>query len=90
LVSDIKEGTQMRVSVNRMLRRIFGSRRDEVTGGSKKLHKEELHILYSAKLKLRRIDGRAPPEWILRLKESEMGRTCRKNGEKRNTYRLLV
>jgi hypothetical protein len=33
---------------NRVLRRIFGPKRDEVTGGWRKLHNEELHILYSS------------------------------------------
>jgi hypothetical protein len=33
---------------NRVLRRIFGPKRDEVTGGWKKLHNEELHSLYSS------------------------------------------
>jgi hypothetical protein len=28
---------------NRVLRRIFGTKRDEVTGGCRKLHNEELH-----------------------------------------------
>jgi hypothetical protein len=32
---------------NRMLRRIFGPKRDEVIGGWRKLHNEELHGLYS-------------------------------------------
>jgi hypothetical protein len=31
---------------NRILRRIFGPNRDEVTGGWRKLHNEELHNLY--------------------------------------------
>jgi hypothetical protein len=31
---------------NRTLRRIFGPMRDEVTGGWRKLHSEELHNLY--------------------------------------------
>jgi hypothetical protein len=31
----------------RMLRRIFGAKRDEVTGEWRKLHNEELHDLYS-------------------------------------------
>ena len=35
-----------RVSENTMLRRIFGTKRDEVTGESKKLHNEELSDLY--------------------------------------------
>jgi hypothetical protein len=33
---------------NRVLRRIFGPERDEVTGGWKKLHNEELHNMYSS------------------------------------------
>jgi hypothetical protein len=33
---------------NRVLRRIFGPKRDEVTGEWRKLHNEELHNLYSA------------------------------------------
>jgi hypothetical protein len=32
---------------NRVLRRIFGPKKDEVTGEWRKLHNEELHILYS-------------------------------------------
>jgi hypothetical protein len=31
---------------NRVLRRIFGPKRDEVTGGWRRLHNEELHNLY--------------------------------------------
>jgi hypothetical protein len=33
---------------NRVLRRIFGPKRDEVTGEWRKLHSEELHNLYGA------------------------------------------
>jgi hypothetical protein len=33
---------------NRVLRRIFGSKRKEVTGGWRSLHNEELHDLYSS------------------------------------------
>jgi hypothetical protein len=33
---------------DRVLRKIFGPKRDEVTGGSRKLHDEELHGLYSS------------------------------------------
>jgi hypothetical protein len=33
---------------SRVLRRIFGPKRDGVTGGWKKLHNEELHNLYSS------------------------------------------
>jgi hypothetical protein len=34
--------------MNRALRRIFGPKRDEVTGGWRQLHNEELHNLYSS------------------------------------------
>jgi hypothetical protein len=45
-----------------MLRRIFGPKRDEVTGGLRKLHNEELHNLYFSPsiiriIKSTRIDG---------------------------------
>jgi hypothetical protein len=43
IVSDIKGGTQ----TEGMLRKIFGPKRDEVTGGWRKSHNEELHNLYS-------------------------------------------
>jgi hypothetical protein len=33
---------------NRVLRRIFGPKRDEVTGGWRKLHNEEIHNMYSS------------------------------------------
>jgi hypothetical protein len=33
---------------NRVLRRIFGPKRDEVTGGWRKMHNEELHNLFSS------------------------------------------
>jgi hypothetical protein len=37
-----------RVFENRVLKRIFGPKRDEVTGDWRKLHNEELHNLYSS------------------------------------------
>jgi hypothetical protein len=39
---------KLRVIKNRVLRRIFGPKRDGVTGGWRKLHNEELHNLYSS------------------------------------------
>jgi hypothetical protein len=43
---------------NRVLRRIFGSKRDEVTGGWRKLHNEELHNLYMSPSIIRMIKSR--------------------------------
>jgi hypothetical protein len=39
---------RLRVFVNRLLRSIFGSKRDEKTGERRKLHNEELNDLYSS------------------------------------------
>jgi hypothetical protein len=46
-VSDMKGETHAGTVENRVLRRIFGPKRGEVTGGWRKLHNEELHRLYS-------------------------------------------
>jgi hypothetical protein len=43
---------------NRMLRRIYGPKTDEVTGGWRKLHNEELHSLYSSPSIVRLIKAR--------------------------------
>jgi hypothetical protein len=44
----LREEYRLRLFENRVLRRIFGSKRHEVTGGWRKLHNEELHNLYSS------------------------------------------
>jgi hypothetical protein len=51
-----------------VLRRIFGPKRDEVTGEWRKLHNEELHDLYSSP---KNNDG----------EEDDMGGVCSMNGE---------
>jgi hypothetical protein len=62
-----------------VLRRIFGPRRDEVAGTSRKLHKEELRNLYSLPSIIRMIKSRRM-RWAGHV--ARMG--------ERNTYRLLV
>jgi len=42
----LREKRRLRVFENRVLRRIFGSKRDEITGEWRKLHCEELNGLY--------------------------------------------
>jgi hypothetical protein len=42
----LREKRRLRVFENRVLRRIFGPKRDEVTGEWRKLHNEELNNLY--------------------------------------------
>jgi hypothetical protein len=44
----LREEHRLRVFENRVLRRIFGLKRDEVMGEWRKLHNEELHDLYSS------------------------------------------
>jgi hypothetical protein len=65
---------------NRVLRRIFGPKRDGLTGGWRKLYKEELHNLYSSPSIIRIIKSRRM-RW-----EGHMARM----GEKRHVYRSLV
>jgi hypothetical protein len=62
-----------------VLRRIFGPKRDEVTGEWRKLHNEELHNLYSTNI-IRPIKSRRMI-WAGHLARM---------GEKRNAYRVLV
>jgi hypothetical protein len=64
----------------RVLRRIFGPKRDGVTGGWRKLYNEELHNLYTSPGIIRIIKSRRM-RWA--------GHVARM-GENRNVYRLLV
>jgi hypothetical protein len=54
----LREEHKLRVFGNRVLRRIFGPKRDEVTGGWRKLHSDELHNLYSSPNTIRMIKSR--------------------------------
>jgi hypothetical protein len=73
----LREEHRLSVFENRVLRRIFGSRRDEVTGDWRKLHNEERHNLYSLPNIIRMIKSR-------RMKWA--GHVARM-GEARNAYR---
>jgi hypothetical protein len=76
----LREEHRLRVFENRVLRRIFGPKRDEVTGGWRKVHDEKLHKLYSSPSIIRMIKSRRM-RWA-----GYVART----GEKRNSYRILV
>jgi hypothetical protein len=54
----LREELRLRVFENRVFRRIFEPKRDEVTGGWRKLHNEELHGLYSSPSIVRVIKAR--------------------------------
>ena len=76
----LKEELRLRVSGNRALRRIFGPKRDDVTGERRKLHNEELYDLYFS------------PNIIHVVKSRIMGWmgcvACM--GDRRGAYRLLL
>jgi hypothetical protein len=76
----VREEHKLRVFENRVLSRIFGPKRDEVTGGWRKLYNEALHNLYSSPSIIRIIKSRRM-RWA--------GHVARM-GEKRYVYRLLV
>jgi hypothetical protein len=76
----LREECRLRVYENRVVRRLFGPRRGEVTGEWRKLHNEELNDLYS------------PPSIVRVIKSRRMrwaGHVARM-GEKRCAYRVLV
>jgi hypothetical protein len=54
----LREEHRLRVFENRVLRRIFEPKRDEVIGGWRKLHNEELHNLYCSPNIIRMIKSR--------------------------------
>jgi hypothetical protein len=68
------------VFVNRVLRKIFGPKRDEVTGEWRKLHNKELRDLYSSPSIIR----------IIKLRRMRWAGHVARMGEKKNLYRLLV
>ncbi|KAJ4448560.1 hypothetical protein ANN_10578 [Periplaneta americana] len=76
----LREEHRLRVFENKVLRKIFGAKRDEVTGEWRKLHNTELHALYSSPDIIRNIKSR-------RLRWT--GHVARM-GESRNAYRVLV
>jgi hypothetical protein len=76
----LKEEHRLRVIENRVLRRIFRPKRDEMTGGWRKVHNEELHNLYSSPNVIRMIKSRRI-RWAWYVARM---------GAKRNAYRILM
>jgi hypothetical protein len=70
----LREDHRLSVFENRVLRRIFGPQRDEVTGGWRKLHNEELRNLYSSSSIIRMIKSRRM-RWtghVVRMREKRI------------------
>jgi hypothetical protein len=76
----LREEQRLRVFENRVLRRIFGPKRDDATGVWRGLHNEELNDLYSS------------PNIIRVIKSRRMGWAghIARMGAKRGAYRILV
>ncbi|KAJ4433905.1 hypothetical protein ANN_16218 [Periplaneta americana] len=76
----LREEHRLRVFENKVLRKIFGAKRDEVTGEWRKLHNAELHSLYSS------------PGIIRNIKSRRLGWAghVARMGESRNAYGVLV
>ncbi|KAJ4445945.1 hypothetical protein ANN_12631 [Periplaneta americana] len=76
----LREEQSLRVFENKVLRKIFGAKRDEVTGEWRKLHNAELHALYPSPDIIRNIKSRRL-RWAGHV-------ACM--GESRNSYRVIV
>jgi hypothetical protein len=76
----LREEHRLRVFESRVLRRILGPKRDEVIGERRKLHSEDLHVLYS------------PPNIIRQIKSRRMGWAghVAGSGMKRKVYKVLA
>jgi hypothetical protein len=72
----LREGHRLRVFGNRVLRRIFGPKRYEVTGQWIKLHKEEVHNLCSSPSIIRMAKSRRM-RWVGHVAGMEKGNACR-------------
>jgi len=76
----LREERKLRVFENMVLRRIFGPRRDEVTGEWRRLHNEELNGLYSSPNIVR----------VIKSRRMRWARHMTRMGEERGVYRVLV
>jgi hypothetical protein len=76
----LREEHRLRVFDNRVLRRIFGPRGDEVTGEWRRLHNEELHDLYSSPNII----------WVIKSRRMRWAGHVARMGAGRGAYRILV
>jgi len=76
----LKEECRLRVSENRVLRRMFVPKRDEITGEWRKLHNEELNDLYSSPNIV----------WVIKSRRMRWVGQIVLMGERKSLYRVLV
>ena len=80
MVLTLREEHRLRVFENKVLRKIFGAKKDKITGEYRKLHNAELHTLYSSPNIIRNLKSRRLT-WAGHLARTE---------QSRNTYIVLV
>ena len=80
MVAHIEGGIRLRVFENRVLRKIFGRKRDEVTGVWRKLHNEELNDLYCSPNNVR----------VIKSRRMRLAGLVASMGEKRGLYGVLM
>jgi len=76
----LKEARRLRVLGNRVLRRMFRPKRDEVTEKGRKGHKEELNDLYSSPNIV----------WVIKSRRMRWAGHVARRGESRGVYKVLV
>ena len=76
----LREERKLRVFENMMLRRIFGPKRDKVTGEWRRLHNKELNDLYSSQNIVR----------VIKSRRMKLAGHVARMGEERGVYRVLV
>ena len=76
----LREELRLRVFENRVLSRMFGPKRDEVTGEWRKLHNEELNDLYSSPNII----------WVIKSRKMKWAGHVARLGERRSVYTVLV
>jgi hypothetical protein len=76
----LREECRVRVFENRVLRRLFERKRDEVTGEWRRLHKKEFYALYSSPNII----------WVIKSRGLRWAGHVARMGERRGAYRALV
>jgi len=76
----LREVRRLRVFENRVLRKMFGSKSDEVTGEWRKLHNEELNDLYCSPNNVR----------VIKSRRMRLAGHVARMGERKGVYRVLV
>jgi hypothetical protein len=75
----LRDERRLRVFENKVLRRVFGPKRDEATGEWKRLHNEEFYVLYSSPNIIR----------VMKLRITRWAGYLARMGARRGAYRVM-